>query len=83
MNHKHIFLLLALAIISEATAKMGCMDNSKHGDTSNGYDYKNYHYVYCTCPCERYKQSFNRGRCEQCWHFHDVGESFHASEQFI
>lgn len=46
------------------------MDNSKHGDISDGYDYKKYYYVGdCFCPCNRYAQSFNRGRCERCLHF--------------
>jgi hypothetical protein len=49
--------------------EFGCMDNSKHLCTANGYDYKKYHYVCCNCPCDRYAQSFDRGRCEECLHF--------------
>ena len=44
------------------------MDNSLYGDTRHGYDYKQYHYVACTCPCERYCQSIKRGICERCSH---------------
>lgn len=47
----------------------GCMDNSKHLDTRDGYDYKKYHYVFCTCPCDRYFHSDDRGLCEQCMHY--------------
>jgi len=50
--------------------QIGCIDNSKHLDTSDGCDDKRYHYVYCTCNCERYLRTYNRGRCEQCWHYH-------------
>lgn len=53
-------------------AQIGCMDNSKHADTCLGYDYKNYHYVQCSCPCYRYPHLLDRDTCARCGHFHEV-----------
>lgn len=66
---KKLLLVFIVGSLSNIKAEIGCMDNSKYMDLSDGYDYKTYHYVYCTCPCNRYAQSFHRGLCEQCLHF--------------
>ncbi len=66
---KIIALTIILLKILTARAEFGCMDNSKHTCIADGYDYKKYHYVCCTCPCDRYAHSFDRGRCEICLHF--------------
>lgn len=67
---KKIILLCTLLQCSTILhGEIGCMDNSKHMDYSDGPDYKEYHYVQCNCECSRYAQSFNRGRCERCWHY--------------
>ncbi|MGE0206513.1 MAG: hypothetical protein AB7R69_01565 [Candidatus Babeliales bacterium] len=65
---RHIFYaLLMLPLLLKA--EVGCMDNSKYANTYDGYDYKKYHLVYCSCPCDRYFHAYNRGRCEKCLHF--------------
>ena len=65
---KIVFSLIFLSL--SAHADRSCMDNSQHGDTSWGYDYKKYDYVDdCTCPCWRYGHSSNRNQCERCGHF--------------
>ncbi|CDK31061.1 hypothetical protein [Candidatus Babela massiliensis] len=46
-----------------------CLDNSKHTNTCDGYDYKDYHKVKCYCPCDRYPQLFERGKCTKCGHY--------------
>lgn len=64
-----IFLCTFSIIATSIQARIGCMDNSNHlekfGDT------KSYHYVACTCPCQRYKQLADRNTCTKCGHYHD------------
>lgn len=75
---KKTMLILVMMLLPHNTEpQVGCMDNSKHLDTCDGCDYKTYHYVYCTCPCQRYARSYDRGRCEKCLHFRDgsIGEA--------
>ncbi len=62
--------LLTLFLIVTARAQVGCMDTSKHRDTSDGYDYKKLHYVSCDCPCRAHKTLNKKGRCNRCLHFH-------------
>jgi hypothetical protein len=62
-------LLLTLLFPYQLYSAVGCMDNSKHTNRSEGYDYKTYHYVACACRCERYEQLFDRGACAHCGHF--------------
>lgn len=66
-----LLLLCALLSCSTICGQVGCMDNSKHMDPKAGPDFKTYHYVYCTCPCQRYAHSNDRGRCEKCLHYRD------------
>ncbi|MEX0940809.1 MAG: hypothetical protein WDZ41_05610 [Candidatus Babeliales bacterium] len=76
-------LLLALSLfMGNIYGEFGCMDNSKHLDTRTGPDFKNYHYVSCTCPCYRYKQSFKRGRCEECLHYRAPRGTLQINTQF-
>lgn len=63
-----LFFLVCLGIVS-LKAEIGCMDNSYHGDTNYGYDYKAYHYVECYCPCQKYVQDMDRGYCLKCGHY--------------
>jgi hypothetical protein len=71
-------VLIALKIIALVSihfiairAEIGCIDNSYHMDPCMPWcDDKQYHYVNCSCPCSQYAQSFDRGRCERCEHFH-------------
>lgn len=59
-------------------AELGCMENSYH--TKEPYDYKNYHYVDCTCPCTRQQQiSAVRGICSECGHCRDPQETRRVS----
>ena len=80
----HYFLFfpfLVLLVVQVCKADIGCMDNSYHAQCCDQVDLKRYHFVECTCPCDKYAHSFNRGRCEKCWHFripksiYVVGES--------
>jgi hypothetical protein len=64
---RHFFFILLLA--ATLKAEVGCIDKSKHLDTWDGPDYKKYHYVDCTCPCDRYYHSYDRGLCEICMHY--------------
>ena len=65
---KILLMLLCLQSILIKT-EVGCLDNSKHLDTWDGPDYKKYHYVDCTCHCDRYKHSYDRGLCMICMHY--------------
>lgn len=65
-----IFVLISIQFVA-LRAEMGCMDNSFHLDSSKGCDNKKYHYVQCSCPCNEYRQSFNRGCCDKCLHYRD------------
>ncbi len=70
MNKTYTIGILLGITLFAADASENCMDNSKHGDTCDGYDYKKYYYVGdCDCPCERYAHSYKRNRCERCLHF--------------
>lgn len=61
---------LCLLISAPLYAEMGCMDNSYHAQQD--YDYKQYHYVRCTCPCKNYRHFMSKGyRCSKCGHAHD------------
>lgn len=63
-------VLLFLCICAPAYAEIGCMDNSYH--VQQDYDYKQYHYVRCTCPCKQYQHYMSKGyRCSKCGHAHD------------
>jgi hypothetical protein len=83
MNYyKGMWLLITLAHLS-AYADEHCLDNSKHMNTACGPDYKEYYRVYrCTCPCNRYAQSFNRGRCEVCLHYRASNEPINDIDPF-
>lgn len=70
---KTIYIFLALMVLTSGSGlrtEVGCMDISKHKDTSDGYDYKKLHYVQCNCPCSRYKHLAKRGKCIKCGHYH-------------
>ena len=69
MEAKILIAACLIMLAASVSARVGCMDNSKHTDTRDGYDYKNYHYVSCTCQCERYRW-LERGRCLRCNHYH-------------
>lgn len=67
-----IQLLIPLFLVCGLRAEIGCMDNSYHGDTNHGYDYKSYHYVSCYCPCHKYVQTMDRGCCLKCGHYRSM-----------
>ena len=65
------FMVLTLLLATGTSrAKLGCIDNSVHGDPKKRPDFKTYHYVSCSCPCDRYAQFDARSRCAKCRHFH-------------
>ncbi len=63
------FFCVIFCFYSALQAAVGCMDNSYHADPCVAYDYKNYHYVCCSCRCARYAHSLNRGMCRRCGHY--------------
>jgi hypothetical protein len=65
------YCAIIITLINSVTllhARQDCLDNSYH--LKRKYDYKNYHYVACTCPCSEYQNFSNRGECQQCRHYH-------------
>lgn len=69
MKKELLLLIIMFTNTFALKAEVGCIDNSKHLDTWDGPDYKKYHYVDCTCPCDRYYHSYDRGLCEICMHY--------------
>lgn len=64
-------LLISTPFLSHAA--IGCMSRSANLDSS--YDYKNYHYVQCNCPCgssSRYAILSPQGICRECGHYHEL-----------
>jgi hypothetical protein len=70
VQRKVIGVILGILAMATLRAQIGCMDTSKHRDTSDGYDYKKLHYVACACPCQANKTLNKKGRCNRCLHFH-------------
>lgn len=66
--NKSIVFSLSITIIA-LDASIGCMDTSKHADTSGGYDYKTLHYVECSCPCCKMRHLNRKGKCFKCGHY--------------
>ena len=66
---KYITILFVLVSTTILRAEIGCMTKSKHLESA--FDYKNYHYVQCNCPCWKYETSSDRGICSQCGHYHE------------
>ena len=65
-------LLLAFFILPIHGA-VGCMNNSR--DLTQMFDYKNYEFVQCNCPCgssSRYQILADRGLCRECRHYRNV-----------
>lgn len=50
-------------------AQIGCMKKSLDLCSPHGCDFKELHYVFCTCPCERYPLIVEKNRCSKCRHF--------------
>ncbi len=67
-----LLIALMFCFAGYAQAEVGCMDNSYHGSTSYGYDYKSYHYVECYCPCQKFVQTMDRGYCLKCGHYRGI-----------
>lgn len=63
------FIYLSMVLMVPVLGQIGCMDNSKHTDISDGYDYKTLHYVQCNCPCHKYRHLHRKGKCFKCRHY--------------
>lgn len=61
-----IFLLCCPALL----ARVGCLHNSLDLEQKK-YDYKEYHPVDCTCPCEEQHIIYPNGMCSECRHRRD------------
>ena len=64
-----LFISSILFSTNSLFGTIGCMDNSYH--IKQKFDHKRYHYVQCNCPCHKYINSFVKGVCPQCGHYHD------------
>lgn len=71
-------LVVALFLVTaQATyGAHGCMDKGWHrysGEPDEGVcrrpDYKELHYVGCSCPCLQYRQHEWYGECSRCGHY--------------
>lgn len=60
---------IALLFFGNVAAQIGCMDNSKHTYTKDGYDYKTLHPVACSCPCQTQRHLARKGKCFKCRHY--------------
>lgn len=68
-----ICVLLTMFWAMVALGAPGCMSKSR--ELSQRYDYKNYAFVQCNCPCgksPRYKILADRGQCIYCRHYRDA-----------
>ncbi len=74
MKNLKILLLLTFTTAGTILGDIGCMDNSKHVKTKDGYDYKTLHYVECSCPCRKQRHLLRKGKCFKCRHYvkHDT-----------
>lgn len=72
------FLILFLSVPVGIFSAPGCQDNSKHLERGT-IDYKQWHYVACTCPCDKY-QLRPDNRCSECEHLHTAIRLFHPEE---
>lgn len=65
MNAKTLILLILFTTSFRLNTSIGCMDNSYHMQQKG--DTKEFHYVYCSCPCKNVISK--RGKCIRCGHF--------------
>ena len=72
------FLVLLVSIPLGLASAPGCQDNSLHLERGT-IDYKQWHYVACTCPCDKY-QLRPDNRCSECEHLHTAIQLFHPEE---
>lgn len=74
-------MIISSCIFKSIISQIGCMDNSHH--LQQKYDSKEYHYVQCNCPCDRYaavgKKAPSRNQCLECGHYHDPKPHYVAS----
>jgi hypothetical protein len=67
---KSLYIKLLILSTIKSFAAPGCIDNSYH--LTQLFDYKNYHYVACNCPCQKqYKIISKRAQCQKCHHYRD------------
>jgi hypothetical protein len=59
--------LITVLLNSRLYSAPGCMDNSRHLTQLN--DNKEYHFVRCSCPCN--KRIAHQNRCIDCRHAHN------------
>ena len=66
---KKLILILLFFNIKTLFSAIGCMDNSKHANISDGFDYHNYDFVACNCECKKQQYNFDRSQCKRCGHY--------------
>ncbi|MBY0109501.1 MAG: hypothetical protein K2X90_00070 [Candidatus Babeliaceae bacterium] len=69
MKNLKKILILSAYFIQSLYGSVGCMENSKHAQTKDGYDYKTLHYVECSCPCQKQRHLIRKGKCFKCRHY--------------
>lgn len=81
MKFTKMYKLLCVLLISlplVIVSAPGCQDNSLHLERGT-IDYKQWHYVACTCPCDKY-QLRPDNRCSECEHLHTAIRLLHPEE---
>lgn len=72
-------LLLCIAVINQIShARVGCIDNSFH--LKKWPDFKQYHYVQCSCPCKEFAHVAGRDTCLKCGHYHAPLPKIHITK---
>lgn len=75
-TQKILMTCLLQAAVVNMHAEIGCMDDSKHRDIRDGYDYKTLHYVNCSCACRDHKNLNKKARCSKCLHYHHPADIY-------
>ncbi len=61
-------MLFIISISLPLLTRVGCIDNSFH--LKKWPDFKQYHYVQCSCPCSEFAHVAERDKCLKCGHYH-------------
>ncbi len=68
INLRMYVVIMFLGAPNAIFSAPGCQDNSRHLERGT-IDYKQWHYVACSCPCDKY-QLRPDSRCSECEHLH-------------
>jgi hypothetical protein len=71
LSLRHLIVMLCIQGIIFAAPS--CVSQSCHLTCPN--DPKEFHYVGCTCPCDKQYEIYANGRCSRCMHLQDPRRS--------